>query len=797
MNPAGPARFELSLNQLLPGPCASTIFFGSELQARPMPEKDSWEKLQALTSAGIAPNNNETWELIQSKHPKGPPPIPPAPSTPPIPILSKDFNIAMVLRSFPKSTACGPSGLRIQHLLDTAEVPLQFPISSSLRDIVNLLASGKVPVSVSRHLAGGSLTALVKGKPGLPPDIRPIAVGEALRRLTGKCLCAVLKSKASEFFAPFQFGVACPAGAEKGIHGLRHCIEEHWEEENFVVLKIDMCNAFNLVSRQALLDECAFHFPDLLPWASWCYGQQPLLQHPLGTVTSEVGVQQGDPLGPMFFSLVLHKLVTAIATDEDTAKLLFHAWYLDDGVVAGRKQSVLHALTIIQELGPPLGLVINPSKWYLSAVAVTPTSNKVCGLNGTDTSNAAVLPMTQLGISISVVLLGKSQIVMVTLQSIFKPVYNPLYCPKTAKELRMALKKPGVDVNARNIGQSLKDIRQDGLRIRDEIFAKATFQLCTRSEGHPGIEHTCVLPRPPGSQGLQGTGFGGDHTAKEETKTVQWKEQQQHTAVILSVGLSPSIFPPHGPVVQRIHKMERVIYCQVYGACCRGKLMTQCPSTARPLLYFLFPNLLSSRKGTFFEGSHLEILQVLRLLHQWSTKTPLGKAQDEVKVASATAVDWYNFIRDICIQYFIDHPAVIGGPGKGTATPVPPDYSCFSLGSWLFHSCRSCLREGASSSDTTESSNHDQPVHGIARNMTLKVTLASVDHQDKEERKEHQAAQEHQDQKAPPDPKVSPAQLVLADPRALKVTLASVDHQDKEERKEHQAAQEHQNQKVL
>ena len=27
---------------------------------------------QVLTSAGIAPNNNETWELLQSKHPKGP-----------------------------------------------------------------------------------------------------------------------------------------------------------------------------------------------------------------------------------------------------------------------------------------------------------------------------------------------------------------------------------------------------------------------------------------------------------------------------------------------------------------------------------------------------------------------------------------------------------------------------------------------------------------------------------------------------------------------------------------------------
>ena len=30
-------------------------------------------------------------------------------------------------------------------------------------------------------------------------------------------------------------------------------------------------------------------------------------------------------------------------------------------------------------------------------------------------------------------MLQKSQIVMATLQSIFKPVYDPLYCPKTAK----------------------------------------------------------------------------------------------------------------------------------------------------------------------------------------------------------------------------------------------------------------------------------------------------------------------------------------------------------------------------
>ena len=32
-------------------------------------------------------------------------------------------------------------------------------------------------------------------------------------------------------------------GAEKIVHGLRACVEKHWLEENFVVLKVDMKNA--------------------------------------------------------------------------------------------------------------------------------------------------------------------------------------------------------------------------------------------------------------------------------------------------------------------------------------------------------------------------------------------------------------------------------------------------------------------------------------------------------------------------------------------------------------------------
>eukprot|EP00731_Ephydatia_muelleri_P013975 Em0007g1285a len=179
--------------------------------------------------------------------------------------------------SYTKSTACGPSGLRVQHLLDATEVPMQSSICSSLRSIVNLMATGSVSNVVSKFLVGGNLAALTKDKPGSPPDIRPIAGGETLRRLVGKCLCQITKGKPSDYFSPHQFGVACPSGAEKIVH-----------------------------------------------------------------------------------------VLSAIASDPICFDLnLFHAWYIDDGVIAGSKQAVVQALSIIQDLGPPLGLVINSSKCEL------------------------------------------------------------------------------------------------------------------------------------------------------------------------------------------------------------------------------------------------------------------------------------------------------------------------------------------------------------------------------------------------------------------------------------------------
>ncbi len=78
---------------------------------------------RVLSSKGLAPNTEETRRLLNEKHPDQPSPNTPEAIAMPIQ-LPADMKIRDILRSFPRGTACEPSGLRVENLTDAAEATL-------------------------------------------------------------------------------------------------------------------------------------------------------------------------------------------------------------------------------------------------------------------------------------------------------------------------------------------------------------------------------------------------------------------------------------------------------------------------------------------------------------------------------------------------------------------------------------------------------------------------------------------------------------------------------------------------
>jgi hypothetical protein len=143
---------------------------------------------------------------------------------------------------------------------------------------------------------------------------RAFFFGAKLITIKKKRLAAKIALENLDFpFTPFQYGIKTKQGTEIIIHKLRRIVEASsndpstWKAK--AVLKVDLQNAFNNVSRTAFLKIVKYCLPSLFPFVSTCYDSPShLLFGQEQFIYSAEGVQQGDPLGPALFSLVLHTL---------------------------------------------------------------------------------------------------------------------------------------------------------------------------------------------------------------------------------------------------------------------------------------------------------------------------------------------------------------------------------------------------------------------------------------------------------------------------------------------------------
>ena len=167
-------------------------------------------------------------------------------------------------------------------------------------------------------LFGASLCALEKKGGG----IRPIAVGNTFRRISGKVLSNQINSEMGALLRPTQLGYGTKSGCEAAIHSVREFIKlEHNSPK--VILKGDYANAFNSINRPTLLTKVKETSPKAWHYTQQAYGQATKLFFGNYRLTSARGVQQGDPLGPLLFSLGIHSLATSLKSE-------MNLWYLDD-----------------------------------------------------------------------------------------------------------------------------------------------------------------------------------------------------------------------------------------------------------------------------------------------------------------------------------------------------------------------------------------------------------------------------------------------------------------------------------
>jgi hypothetical protein len=169
--------------------------------------------LQQLLSPGIHDvREPAVWEALRKLHPQGVPlDTAQVPAAVDPDLGDTDVSgfweplVRDAIFSFPRSTAPGPSGLRASHLQDSVRRPGRgAPLVAALARLAHMWSHGLIPEDMGPALCGANLTPLRK-KDGA---VRPIAVGEILRRLVGKAILStgVAKEEVSSL-TPDQVGV--------------------------------------------------------------------------------------------------------------------------------------------------------------------------------------------------------------------------------------------------------------------------------------------------------------------------------------------------------------------------------------------------------------------------------------------------------------------------------------------------------------------------------------------------------------------------------------------------------------
>ena len=119
-------------------------------------------------------------------------------------------------------------------------------LCEAITSMTRRLCTGHVNPRSLEAILANRLIPLDKGERA----VRPIGIGEVLRRIMGKCVTKVIKPDVIDASGSIQVCAGHNSGREAAIHAMRELFEH---DNSDAVLLIDASNGFNALNRAAAL----------------------------------------------------------------------------------------------------------------------------------------------------------------------------------------------------------------------------------------------------------------------------------------------------------------------------------------------------------------------------------------------------------------------------------------------------------------------------------------------------------------------------------------------------------------
>ena len=194
-----------------------------------------------------------------------------------------------------------------------------------------------------------------------PSGIRPIGIGEVLRRIIGKAIINEIRPDILESAGCLQLCAGQKAGCEAAAHAMRDIYDDM---ETDAVLFVDASNAFNSLNRKAMVHNMKYLCPALAIYIKNCYGTPSRLFVSGGVeISSSEGTTQGDPTAMPAYGIGIMPFLSKIKPNDLAA--VKHVAYADD-IGGGSKLAEIRAWwNKIVEEGPKFGYFPKASKSWL------------------------------------------------------------------------------------------------------------------------------------------------------------------------------------------------------------------------------------------------------------------------------------------------------------------------------------------------------------------------------------------------------------------------------------------------